>query len=56
MFFMISLRSSDVRRFIKMNLLVECRPDFKLVLEFWKVCQEPDGINSQENTESLIGF
>lgn len=29
---------------MKMNLLVEYRLDFELVLEFWKVCQEPEGI------------
>lgn len=38
------------RRFFKINSLVEHRFDFELVLEFWKVCQEPAGIKTVKKT------
>lgn len=52
MFFMITLQSSRVRKKILLNikqlwtlnfhLLVKLGFDFELVLELWKVCQEPE--------------
>lgn len=39
--------ANSERRFFKINLLIKYRFDFELVLKFWKVCQEPEGINTK---------